>query len=150
MAWRISEESFVKEIDWITDLKIRSSFGYTGNPNVIPYSYLTRIDQGFQYPLGNSSGTEGANQGAAPTAPSNPDIKWEKNEQLDIGIDASLFKSKLTIALDFYQKRSKDLILYVVPINVSGNYVSVPYNTGILQNRGIDLTVSGTILSSKN
>ncbi|HNP23155.1 MAG TPA: SusC/RagA family TonB-linked outer membrane protein [Panacibacter sp.] len=149
LAWRISEESFVKEIDWITDLKIRSSFGYTGNPNVIPYSYLTRIDQGFQYPLGNSSGTEGANQGAAPTAPSNPDIKWEKNEQLDIGIDASLFKSKLTIALDFYQKRSKDLILYVVPINVSGNYVSVPYNTGILQNRGIDLTVSGTILSSK-
>lgn len=150
VAWRLSEEKFIKNAGWISDLKLRTSFGYTGNPNVNPYSYLTRIDQGFQYPLGNSSGTEGANQGAAPTAPSNPDIKWEKNEQLDIGIDAALFKSKLSVTIDYYQKRSKDLILYVVPINVSGNYVSVPYNTGTLQNRGIDLTISGTILSSKN
>lgn len=148
-AWRLSEEPFIKKYTWLSDLKLRTSFGYTGNPNVNPYSYLTRIDQGFQYPLGNSSGTEGANQGAAPTAPSNPDIKWEKNEQLDIGLDASLFKSKLSVNIDYYQKRSKDLILYVVPINVSGNYVSVPYNTGTLQNRGVDLTVSGTILSSK-
>ncbi|HRI22096.1 MAG TPA: SusC/RagA family TonB-linked outer membrane protein, partial [Panacibacter sp.] len=88
-AWRLSEEPFIKKYTWLSDLKLRTSFGYTGNPNVNPYSYLTRIDQGFQYPLGNSSGTEGANQGAAPTAPSNPDIKWEKNEQLDIGLDAS-------------------------------------------------------------
>jgi TonB-dependent starch-binding outer membrane protein SusC len=148
-AWRLSEEGFVKNIQWISDLKFRTSFGYTGNPNVNPYSYLTRIDQGFQYPFGNSSGTEGATQGAAPTAPSNPDIKWEKNEQLDIGLDASLFSNKLTVNIDYYQKRSKDLILYVVPINVSGNYVSVPYNTGTLQNRGVDLTISGTVLSSR-
>ena len=76
--------------NWFED---QSSFGYTGNPNVIPYSYLTRIDQGFQYPLGNSSGTEGANQELRLQL-LRILILWEKNEQLDIGIDASLFKSK--------------------------------------------------------
>jgi TonB-dependent starch-binding outer membrane protein SusC len=147
-AWRLSQEPFMKSVKWVNDLKVRGSFGYTGNPNVVANSFIQGINQNFQYTFGNSSGSGGVVGGAAPSRSFNPDIRWEKNEQLSIGFDGSLFKNRLGFSLDFYQRRSKDLILYVAPPFVSGTFESVPFNTGILQNRGIDLTLNGRILSN--
>lgn len=144
-GWRLSREKFMENVKWVNELKVRGSFGYTGNPNVVPNAYIQAINQSFQYTFGNSSGSGGIVQGAAPSRTYNPDIKWEKNEQLNIGVDAGLFGNRLNVSLDVYQRRSKDLILYVAPPFVSGTFESVPYNTGTLQNRGIDLTLSGTI-----
>jgi TonB-dependent starch-binding outer membrane protein SusC len=149
-AWRLTQEPFLQNIKWLDELKIRASFGYTGNPNVKPYKYIQSINQSFQYTFGNSSGSGGVVNGAAPSSSYNPDIKWEKNEQANIGIDATIFKNKLNFSVDFYQRRSKDLILEVPPALLSGTYESVPFNTGTLQNRGIDLTLSGRIASAKS
>jgi len=149
-AWRLSQEKFMQNIKWLNDLKVRASFGYTGNPNVAAFAYIQSINQSFQYTFGNSSGSGGVVGAAAPSRSYNPDIRWEKNEQLNIGADASMFDNRLTVALDVYQRRSKDLILYVAPPFVSGTYESVPFNTGTLQNRGIDLSLTGKIISNKH
>jgi TonB-dependent starch-binding outer membrane protein SusC len=149
-AWRLSQEKFLQNVKWLDELKLRGSFGYTGNPNVAANAYLQSINQSFQYTFGNSNGSGGVVSGAAPSRSYNPDIKWEKNEQLDIGIDGSIFKNRLGFAIDVYQRRSKDLILYVSPPFISGTYESVPYNTGTLQNRGVDLSVNAKIYASKS
>ena len=149
-SWRLTQEKFLQNSSWLNELKIRASFGYVGNPNAIPYSYIQAINQGFQYTFGNSAGSGGVVSGAAPSRTFNPDIKWEKNEQLNIGFDGSMFKNRLGFSLDVYQRRSKDLILNVAPSFISGTYEAVPFNTGTLQNRGIDLSLNGRIIASKN
>jgi TonB-linked SusC/RagA family outer membrane protein len=148
-AWRLTQEKFLQNVNWLDELKVRASFGYTGNPNVAANSYIQGINQSFQYTFGNSSGSGGVVGGAAPSRSYNPNIKWEKNEQLNIGFDGSMFSNRLGFSIDWYQRRSKDLILYVAPPNVSGTYESVPFNTGTLQNRGIDLSLNGKIISNK-
>ena len=148
-AWRLSQEPFMKNAKWIDELKVRGSFGYTGNPDVTGNAYIQSINQSFQYTFGNSSGSGGTVSGAAPSRTFNPNIKWEKNEQLNFGVDATAFNSSINMSLDVYQRRSIDLILYVAPPLVSGTYESVPFNTGIMQNRGIDLTFNAKILNSK-
>ncbi len=146
-AWRLSQEPFLKNVKWINELKVRSSFGYTGNPDVTGNAYIQSINQSFQYTLGNSSGSGGIVTGAAPSRTYNPNIKWEKNEQLNFGVDLTAFNSRINMSLDVYQRRSRDLILYVAPPLISGTYESVPFNTGLMQNRGIDLTITGKVLN---
>ena len=149
-GWRLSEESFFKNIRFMNELKVRASFGYTGNPNVPANKYIAAINRGFQYTLGNSTGSDGVVNGAAISSSFNPNIKWEKNEQLNIGIDASILKNKINFSIDVYQRRSKDLILGVTPPSISGTYEPVPFNTGTMQNRGIDLSVTALIIAEKN
>ncbi len=149
-AWRLTREPFLQSVKWLDELKLRASFGYTGNPNVAGNAYIQSINQGFQYTFGNSTGSGGVVSGAAPSRSFNPDIKWEKNEQLNIGFDGSILKSKIGFSVDVYQRRSKDLILYVAPPFVSGTYEAVPFNTGTLQNRGIDFSINARIINSKN
>jgi TonB-linked SusC/RagA family outer membrane protein len=149
-AWRLSQEKFLRNVNWLEELKLRASFGYVGNPNARAYSYIQAINQSYQYTFGNSSGSGGVVSGAAPSRTYNPDIKWEKNEQFNIGLDGSMFKNKLGFSVDVYQRRSKDLILDIYPALVSGTYEAVPFNTGTLQNRGLDLSLSGKVISSKS
>ena len=149
-AWRLSQEPFMKNVKWIDELKVRGSFGYTGNPDVTGNAYIQSINQSFQYTFGNSNGSGGIVSAAAPSRTYNPNIKWEKNEQINLGVDATAFDTKINLALDVYQRRSIDLILYVAPPLVSGTYESVPFNTGIMQNRGIDLTLNAKILKTNH
>ena len=149
-AWKLTQEPFLQNIKWLDELKVRASFGYTGNPNVKAYSYIQSINQTFQYTLGSSAGSGGVVNATGISSSYNPNIKWEKNEQLDLGFDGSIFKNKLIFSVDFYQRRSKDLILYVAPPLVSGTYEAVPFNTGTLQNRGIDLSLNARLFSKKS
>lgn len=148
-GWRLTDEPFLKNAKWLNELKVRGSFGYTGNPNVVANAYIQGINQSFQYTFGNSTGSGGVVGGAAPSRSYNPDIKWEKNEQVDLGFDGSAFNNKINFALDIYQRRSKDLILYVAPPLISGTFEAVPFNTGTLQNRGIDLTLNAKVISKR-
>jgi TonB-dependent starch-binding outer membrane protein SusC len=149
-AWRLGQEPFLQNVNWLNELKVRASFGYVGNQDIPDYQYLQAINQSFQYTFGNSTGSGGIVSGAGLSRTYNPDIKWEKNEQLNIGLDATVLKNKLNLSVDVYQRKSIDLILNVTPAFVSGTYESVPFNTGTLINRGIDVTISGQIKSSKN
>jgi TonB-dependent starch-binding outer membrane protein SusC len=150
VGWRLSSEPFLQNVKWLDDLKVRGSFGYTGNPNVPAFEYIQNINQDFQYTFGGSAGSGGLVTGAAPSRSYNPDIKWEKNEQIDFGIDGSVFKNKLGFSVDFYQRRSIDLILGVPPALVSGTFQPVFFNTSVMQNRGIDVTLNGKIISKKD
>lgn len=149
-AWRIIEEPFMQSSNLFTDLKLRTSYGFTGNQNISGFAYLAKINSGIQYPFGNSSGTGGTTSGAAPTATANPDLRWEKNEQINIGIDAAILNNKISISLDVYQRKSIDLIFNVVPPTVSGTYESIPLNTGTMENKGIDMSLNTVNLSNKN
>ena len=149
-AYRLTDEKFLQPYKWLSDLKVRASYGFTGNPNVNPYSYLQRVNQGFQYTFGNSSGSGGVVQGAAPSGSYNPDIKWEKNEQLNVGVDAAFLQNKINLTVDVYRRRSKDLILYVNPTFISGTYEAVPFNTGTLQNTGIDVSLNVVPVSTRS
>ncbi|MCU0333914.1 MAG: TonB-dependent receptor [Chitinophagaceae bacterium] len=149
-AWRLSREPFMEKIRWVSDLKVRASFGYTGNPNVPGNQFIPAINQSFQYTFGNSAGSGGIVPGAGISRGFNPDIRWEKNEQLNIGVDAGLWNNAVNFSLDVYQRRSIDLILFVAPPFVSGTFESVPFNTGTLRNRGIDLTISSTLVDKKS
>jgi TonB-linked SusC/RagA family outer membrane protein len=146
-AWRLSQEPFLKNVKWISELKARASFGYTGNPDVAPNAFIQSINQSFQYTFGASNGSGGIVPGAAPSRTFNPNIRWEKNEQANFGVDLTAFDNKLNVSLDLYQRRSIDLILYVAPPFISGTYESVPFNTGTMRNRGLDMTVSSKILN---
>ena len=149
-AWRLSQEPFMENVKWVDELKVRGSFGYTGNPDVTGNAFIQSINQSFQYTFGNSNGSGGIVSAAAPSRTFNPNIKWEKNEQINLGVDATAFDSKINLSFDVYQRRSIDLILYVAPPLVSGTYESVPFNTGIMQNRGIDLTLNAKIVKTNN
>lgn len=146
-AWRLSQEPFLKDVKWISELKVRASFGYTGNPDVAPNAFIQSINQSFQYTFGSSIGSGGIVPGAAPSRTFNPNIRWEKNEQSNFGVDLTALDNKLNVSLDLYQRKSIDLILYVAPPFISGTYESVPFNTGTMRNRGVDMTISSKILN---
>lgn len=150
VGWRLSQEPFLQNVKWLDELKVRASFGYSGNPNVPGSQYIPGINQSFQYTFGNSSGSGGLVNGAGISRTFNPDIKWEKNEQLNVGIDGTVFKNALNFSVDLYQRKSIDLLLDVPPILLSGTYEPVTFNTGTLQNRGIDITLSGKVASTKS
>ena len=139
-AWNITDEEFMKSAEFISNLKLRLSFGQTGNQNVPAFAYLQRINTGIQYPLGDNSGSGGATSAAAPTSTKNPELRWEKNEQANIGIDLAVLSNRFSVTADFYRRASKDLIFSVAPPSTSGTYEWSPLNTGTMVNTGIDLS----------
>ncbi|MFC0320076.1 MULTISPECIES: TonB-dependent receptor [Olivibacter] len=132
-AWRISRESFFKNMDSrIDDLKLRISYGIVGNAEIGDYVTLNRYNNG-QAVFNN------AYQSAVTLAGlGNPDLRWEKAKQLDIGFDMSLFNGKVLLTADVYDKRNDDL-LYLRKLPVTTGYTNVFDNIGSIQNRGVEL-----------
>ena len=141
-AWRVSSESFMQGISWITDLKLRGGYGTMGNSN--------NVDPNNQYSLyggsiGNSSyDVNGSNSSAVGgffrTRIGNPNAKWETSVTSNIGIDGLFFDGKLDVVVDFWQKDTKDLLLQVPVTATAGYQASAPsVNIGKMLNRGIDL-----------
>lgn len=141
-AWNVSDEAFMADFTTISNLKVRASIGQTGNQNVAAFAYIQRVNTGIQYPFGNSSGSGGANPAAAPTATKNADLRWERNQQANLGIDLGLWRNKVSLSMDIYDRRSQDLIFNVIPTATSGTYESTPINTGTMVNQGIDLSLT--------
>lgn len=137
-AWRISEEDFFRDITAVNDLKLRIGYGVTGNQNIGNYSFASVL-QTVQY---NFNGTPV--NAIVPLAIPNPGVKWEKVEQFNIGIDASLLNSRVNITLDAYLKNTKDMLVpMAVPISTGYSDIVVPsINFGKVQNKGIELNVN--------
>ena len=136
LAWRISEESFLKENRLINDLKLRATYGLTGNQDGIgnypAYSLLGTQN----YVFGNTVST-----GLGPAQIANPDLSWETTSQADLGVDVGLLNSRITLTADVYLKRTRDLLLNVTIPSTSG-YSSAIKNLGRVQNKGIELSIS--------
>ncbi len=142
-GWTISNESFVKDnVDRsiLSFLKIRGSWGINGNISVLNgYPYTATISvNGQWYQYNPSTGTGELSYGSGPTELANPDLKWETSEQIDLGLDARMFNSRLTLGFDWYRKMTRDLLISIAPvpeIGVKSTYV----NAGNVLNTGVEL-----------
>eukprot|EP01029_Cantina_marsupialis_P007386 TRINITY_DN18183_c0_g1_i3.p1 TRINITY_DN18183_c0_g1~~TRINITY_DN18183_c0_g1_i3.p1 ORF type:complete len:1189 (-),score=156.39 TRINITY_DN18183_c0_g1_i3:17862-21428(-) len=136
IAWRISEEKFLENTDWLGSLKLRLGWGQTGNPNIAPYQSLSTYGI-VQYP--GSSGTPTV--GVVPNNPANDNLKWETSEQTNAGIDIVLFDGRVNFAVDAYYKRTRDLLLKG-DIASSSGYQRYLYNSGRVDNKGLEFALN--------
>ncbi|MFA9392432.1 MAG: TonB-dependent receptor [Prolixibacteraceae bacterium] len=130
MAWRISEESFLKEKDWLSDMKIRVGYGETGNNAIGDYAAQGTIGTGRDYIFGGQ-----ITPGLSPNGISNYGLKWEKTQQFNTGINVSIIDSRFNFSLDYYSSKTKDLLLNV-PIPTITGYSRALVNIGQVSNKG--------------
>ncbi len=136
LAWRVSEENFMKNIPAVSDLKLRASYGLTGNDGISDYSSLGLYGGGYNY---------GGNSGIAPIQLPNPNLKWETTTQTGVGIDLGLYNDRVTLNADYYFNKTKDLLLDR-PIPPSNGFTAITSNIGTMENRGIELVLNATII----
>lgn len=141
LGWRLSHESFLKENKVITNLKIRGSFGITGNQEIGNYKSLAQLT-GSNYTDG-SSVIYGFKESIG-----NGDLKWERTTQFDLGFDLSLW-NRIDIAFDYYTRNTNDL-LYNVPIPSTSGYSSILSNIGKVTNKGWEFSIGGNIMQNKD
>ena len=138
VAWNISNESFFDNMDMISSLKLRASWGQQGNQEIGNYPYSSLVETGIlEYPFGGviTTGTEIVETG-------NENIKWETTTQTDFGIDLSLWNDQVSIIADYYIKRTDD-ILVRVPLPQSAGAFNPPYvNAGTVENKGLEFGLS--------
>jgi TonB-linked SusC/RagA family outer membrane protein len=141
-AWRIIDESFMEALPWVSDLKLRASYGITGNAGGIsPYQSLSTVAAtGSNYQFNHIYAT-----GINPTGIANPDLRWEKSPQWNVGLDLSFFKNRLNIVVDAYKKTTEDL-LYIKTLPLSSGYTSITGNFASLENKGIEFSVNALVL----
>lgn len=139
VGYVISEESFMQNVDWISSLKLRASYGIVGNQAIAPYRSLATL-RTTGYVFGGSK-----TSGLGPNTPANPDLIWESTKQVDIGFDANLFDNRLTVSFDYYKKNTEDLLQNKPVPGITG-YSSFTTNFGEISNEGIELSLSGPIL----
>jgi TonB-dependent starch-binding outer membrane protein SusC len=135
-AWRLIEEPFVRELNAFSDLKLRVSYGLTGNQEGIGNYPSAALLSTQNYVLGNAIAT-----GVGPSQIANPDLKWETTAQADIGLDVAFFGDRLLLTADVYQKRTRDLLLRVTIPSGSG-YSSALKNVGKVENKGIEIGIN--------
>ena len=141
-AWRISQEKFLKDIDWLDDFKIRGGWGQTGNQSGLgDYSYLAAYNINRIQWFG-----EGHDANAVPTRSqstlSNPELTWETTTQTDIGLDLTVLRSRLTFTVDYYYKKTSDMLMTVTLPAGSAAATSLTYNGGDVENKGWEFSVS--------
>ncbi|MCQ2220601.1 MAG: SusC/RagA family TonB-linked outer membrane protein [Prevotella sp.] len=147
LAWRIKEESFLKDVDAISNAKLRLGWGQTGNAGGIAGKStvaLTAVNTGYQfYNLNGGGGATGSfNRVPGFYSPLvDPDLKWETNEQTNIGIDLGFLNGDLTITADYFIRRTKDLLLDR-QIRPSAGFTSIYTNYGEIENKGFEFSVN--------
>ncbi|SMG19796.1 TonB-linked outer membrane protein, SusC/RagA family [Arenibacter troitsensis] len=143
LAWRVSQENFLKNSTTLNDLKFRVSYGLTGNQNIGNFEFITRAAS-TPYVFGNSVvvGNSASNIG-------NPSLQWEANKQLDIGVDFALFKSRISGTIDYYDKKSEDLLIQN-PIPLTAGVPNPPIvNIGSVRNSGVEFAIFTRNLTGK-
>lgn len=157
LSWKAHEESFVKRWKAFDELKLRLSYGVSGNQGISPYQTLSRYGTDKYYNNGSWVTTIGPGYVSGWTGPGyiyrvwsgipNPSLKWETTAQGDFGIDMAFFNRRLRITLDIYDKQTRDL-LRQRNLALSSSYDKMWVNDGKIQNRGFELTLDGDMLST--
>ena len=138
LGWVLTSEDFLKNTSsWLSFLKLRTSYGRTGNSEITPYSSLATISSGTYLLDGNRVATNQMSRMP------NPDLQWEKTDQFDVGFDAIFFKDRLNLEMDYYYKKTHDLLL-ARPLPFTTGFGTVMDNIGRVDNSGIDLLITST------
>ncbi len=134
LGWRISEEEFISDESTISNLKLRASWGQSGNQAILPYQSLT-IGESVNTPQGNGIGL---NSGLAPNLP-NKNLTWETSTQTNLGLDFGFADQKYRFSFDWYTKTTEDLLANIL-LPLSSGFSSIISNVGEIRNRGFEIT----------
>jgi len=141
LSWRLSNEKFISDLDIFSDLKIRGSYGLTGNQSIGNYNSLVLLGT-----TGNATFNGSEFVGIAPIQLANPDLKWESTEQLDIGLDFGFLNNRITGSMDYYKKKTSDLLLFL-PIPSTSGFTGSLQNVGDTENSGFEFSVESRNLT---
>jgi TonB-linked SusC/RagA family outer membrane protein len=139
-GWILSEERFLSRISWLNFLKLKLSYGLTGNAEIGNFA-----SRG----LYSGNGAYGGQPGTRPTQIPNPDLKWETTTSKDVGLEFSILNNRITVETDYYSRNTKDLLLNVEVPGTSG-FATQLQNIGKLENKGYEITVNTDNINSKN
>jgi TonB-linked SusC/RagA family outer membrane protein len=142
-SWNITDEEFANNIKGVTEAKLRLTAGTTGNQEIGNYLALAQMGS-VNYSFGGTLYT-----GLAPTRLANPDLKWEKTNQYNVGLDLSLLDRKINFVFDVYYKKTNDLLISV-PVPLTSGYASVLQNIGGVENKGIEIGLTTENLKTEN
>ncbi len=146
-AWRISEEGFLRDAGHIDNLKLRVSAGMLGNQNIGDYAFMATVAQGgsgLDYVFNGNLASGGVYSSIA-----NPNLTWEKAKQLDLAVDYGFLGNRIAGTLEFYYKRTSDL-LWTVPLAVESGYQRSLTNVGVLDNKGVEFTLNTVNINHRN
>ena len=143
LAWKVSEEDFLKNSATVSNLKLRVSYGASGSQAINPYQTLARVTS--VNPIFNNQATLGYILGSLP----NQNLKWETTNELDLGIDFGIFKNRIQLTADYYNKKTKDLLL-AVDLPTSSGFTTVLQNIGSVQNRGFEFQLTSRNIEGKD
>ena len=146
VAWVLNEEAFMKDIDWLSQLKLRAGYGLTGNQDAISaYNSLALMSpNGVTAVNGTSTATYGFTRNA------NPDLRWEVKKTFDVGIDAGIFEGRYKLTADWYTSKTTDLLYnYAVPVPPFV-YPELLANLGEMTNSGVEIALNGGIVKTKD
>ena len=148
IAWRMEQEEFLKDVSWLNQLKLRFSYGATGNQSIDPYTTFSMYGQGSGE-ISYADGTGNKTTAMVVTNLSNSSLKWEKTSSWNVGLDFGLFNSHLSGTLDIYQKKTTDLL---ISRNLPGSagFSSTYYNQGSLNNKGVEFSLNAQVIDSSS
>ncbi len=144
--WRISQEEFMKDLDWINNLSVKASYGVQGNDNLLdslgdPIYYAWQSFYDLGYPNASMSG-------AALSSLENTNLKWEKNGNLNIGLEGR-FLDRISVGIEWYSRKTTDMLMSY-PMATSLGFDGYNRNIGSMRNRGLDITLSGDIFNTQD
>jgi TonB-linked SusC/RagA family outer membrane protein len=140
LAWNITNENFFAPVKFVSELKFRASYGSAGNAEI--GNYLAKQTFGFGANYNN-------NPGGTFNTLGNGELTWERDNQFDVGLDASFLKNRISVNLDYYDRVSSRLI-FNVPLSQVTGFGSITENVGKLQNKGYEITINATPVATKN
>ena len=143
VAWKLSEENFIRNIPAVSNLKLRASYGVTGNSEITPYQSLAGLGN-YSLIFNNARAI-----GIGVNRLANPDLQWEKTLQVDAGLELGLFQNRISLELDVYRKLSTNMLLSA-PVPSSSGFSTVTTNIGSMENRGIEVGLNTVNVSSKD
>ena len=143
VGWRLSDESFIQDMNVFDNLKLRASYGIAGSQAIESFRTLAVLD------VANTTFSGQEQAGVTLGRPANPDLKWETTRQFDIGLEASFIEGRLSFEVDYYAKETRDLLLNVEIPRQTG-FSSRLQNLGQIQNRGLELMVNSINVSTEN
>jgi len=149
-AWRISEESFMKNVNWVNNLKLRLSYGAVGNDlnnsSLWTQLWTSETDRRWQYVLNNQYQAAYDLQSAQMA---NPNLKWETSITQNVGLDFELFGRRLSGTVDVYNNKTKDLLLLTTLPGLTG-FTTTYANVGQISNKGVEISLTGTVFQNKD
>ena len=148
IGWRISEEKFLQEAEFLSNLKLRFSYGLTGNNNIPQYSYLNYLNTS-NYVTGSGTGTLIAGLSANNSFLGNPQITWEQTKEANYGFDMGLFNNRLTLSMEYYNSSTIRLLLQQPAMYITGHQ-TFWNNIGEVDNKGVEIELTTTNIDISN